>query len=238
MMDSELTDTLADLWETYFSQSGQEEDLERCRQKEPDHIAIAAYEELESLLDAVLANPVPGDDDGFLDLHVVDGCGAEDKIQVEPPQCMQVDEEELDACVPVKESKKERSRSRPKPSVRLHPFQKSQRPQNCQVCGFPCPRHRFYGGVTCNSCRVFFRRCVQSGGYKVFFCQYDNACEIDSKSWKSCQACRFHRCVSEAGMRVELVATEPREKNWSSAKAKAAAKKRGEVAIVKEDNVL
>jgi len=83
------------------------------------------------------------------------------------------------------------------------------RPPTCPVCGNEAGKHSYYGGQVCNSCRAFFRRSVQNRAHERFKCKsgaqgMDRVCSINSRSWKSCQACRFKKCL-EAGMKVSKV---------------------------------
>lgn len=78
---------------------------------------------------------------------------------------------------------------------------------SCPVCGNPAGKHSFYGARTCNSCRAFFRRSIQGGRQGDFRCKFGQKCVIDSKSWKSCQKCRFERCL-EAGMKASYVLSD------------------------------
>ncbi len=85
--------------------------------------------------------------------------------------------------------------------------------RTCKVCGLAtATRHVHYGtSAACNSCRAFFRRSVQSGNYAKFACRGLGGsgvmCETKSKSWKSCQWCRFQKCLA-AGMKPSWVLTE------------------------------
>jgi hypothetical protein len=78
--------------------------------------------------------------------------------------------------------------------------------ERCPVCadGF-AGRHKYYGGRACHSCRGFFRRSVQSGHDAVYVCAANDDCVILSKSRRSCQACRFKRCLSSGGLRPSSV---------------------------------
>jgi hypothetical protein len=95
-------------------------------------------------------------------------------------------------------------------------------PTLCMVCVLgEATSHVHYGTVAaCNSCRAFFRRAVQGEKYANFICprqqhkivhdgdqQQPDHCEIKSKSWKSCQWCRFQKCLG-AGMKTNWVWTK------------------------------
>ncbi len=81
----------------------------------------------------------------------------------------------------------------------------------CPICGDKAGRHTYYGGKGCTSCRAFFRRTVQTKAYQKFKCKFNGQCEINSHSWKSCQACRFNKCL-QAGMTPSWVMTEKERK--------------------------
>ncbi len=73
---------------------------------------------------------------------------------------------------------------------------------NCVVCRASAKGFHYYGAIVCSSCRAFFKRSVQDNAYKGFLCrQGDSACMIDSKSWSSCQLCRFNLCCKQ-GMKI------------------------------------
>lgn len=88
----------------------------------------------------------------------------------------------------------------------------------CHVCGNAAGKHNYYGGQVCNSCRAFFRRSVQSNSYQKFQCAKSNNCEINSKSWKSCQWCRFQKCLS-SGMHIKWVLSDSERKERSKRRA-------------------
>ncbi|XP_076322192.1 thyroid hormone receptor beta-like [Tachypleus tridentatus] len=82
----------------------------------------------------------------------------------------------------------------------------TRQPKFCKVCGDKAKSYHF-GGLSCDSCKAFFRRSVQSTGYKNFQCPYKRTCEITISSRKCCQFCRFHKCVA-IGMEKSWVMTE------------------------------
>ena len=63
------------------------------------------------------------------------------------------------------------------------------------------------GKQVCASCRAFFRRSVQSKYYQIFFCKRGESCEVTLATRRSCQRCRFKKCL-ESGMRVSWVLTD------------------------------
>ncbi len=94
----------------------------------------------------------------------------------------------------------------------------------CPVCGNKAGKHSYYGGQVCNSCRAFFRRSVQNKTYLHFNCKKEGACPINSRSWKSCQFCRFQKCQG-AGMKTSWVLTEPERKARAKQRADTKMKK-------------
>jgi len=74
----------------------------------------------------------------------------------------------------------------------------------CYVCREKAGKHNYYGGRVCPSCRAFFRRAVQSKYYEIFFCAKGEKCEMNLNTRRSCQYCRFKKCL-ESGMRIAWV---------------------------------
>lgn len=71
----------------------------------------------------------------------------------------------------------------------------------CLVCGdFASGYH--YGVASCEACKAFFKRTIQ--GNIEYTCPVTNECEITKRRRKSCQACRFQKCL-RAGMMKEGV---------------------------------
>ncbi|XP_064108314.1 thyroid hormone receptor alpha-like [Macrobrachium nipponense] len=87
----------------------------------------------------------------------------------------------------------------------------------CSVCGRSAKNHHF-GVLCCDPCGVFFRRGVQSNLWETYICFKDNHCDI-TKNRKSCQCCRFKKCLS-AGMDMSLVMTEADRRARRSRKMK------------------
>ncbi|XP_076309115.1 vitamin D3 receptor-like isoform X2 [Tachypleus tridentatus] len=85
-------------------------------------------------------------------------------------------------------------------------FTPAKKPKFCKVCGDRAKSYHF-GGLSCDSCKAFFRRSVQCSGYKNFQCPYRRTCEITISSRKCCQFCRFQKCVA-IGMEKSWVMTE------------------------------
>ncbi|CAG2100008.1 unnamed protein product [Medioppia subpectinata] len=61
---------------------------------------------------------------------------------------------------------------------------------------------RNFGAITCESCKVFFRRANLK--QKVFNCRLNNKCVINMKTRKVCKSCRLNKCV-KTGMKNELI---------------------------------
>ncbi len=72
----------------------------------------------------------------------------------------------------------------------------------CSICARPSKGHRYYGTVSCISCKAFFSRSMKGETYTTYLCKnpiVESGCFINSKSWISCQLCRFKQCLA-AGM--------------------------------------
>eukprot|EP00092_Neocalanus_flemingeri_P006488 GFUD01006993.1.p1 GENE.GFUD01006993.1~~GFUD01006993.1.p1 ORF type:complete len:345 (+),score=106.00 GFUD01006993.1:54-1088(+) len=79
----------------------------------------------------------------------------------------------------------------------------------CSVCSGPSASHIHYGAVSCYSCRAFFRR----GIGKPYCCvEGTGDCPIDWTNRRSCQWCRFDKCL-RVGMNPELVDASLRKKS-------------------------
>jgi len=80
----------------------------------------------------------------------------------------------------------------------------------CAVCHQPIPKGRVhYGGVSCYSCRAFFRRNTQRDELPV--CKVESRCRITFLDRKQCSSCRYTKCI-RIGMRPELVLNEEEKK--------------------------
>ena len=60
-----------------------------------------------------------------------------------------------------------------------------------QVCGEQAARHIHYGGVSCYSCRAFFRRSIQNKTASTYICRRSQECQINKQTRKNCQFCRW-----------------------------------------------
>jgi hypothetical protein len=75
----------------------------------------------------------------------------------------------------------------------------------CQDISKPGQEHlRNYGGIVCYSCRAFWRRSHQNSRNPKFICKKVNQCVLTVATRRSCQKCRYERCLV-AGMRPEAV---------------------------------
>ncbi|KAA0190292.1 hypothetical protein HAZT_HAZT009146 [Hyalella azteca] len=102
------------------------------------------------------------------------------------------------------------SRSPYRPFHHYHPHcHNSPRDQNYlphQICG-DVAKSMHFGGLCCDSCKAFFRRSVQSDGFRNFKCSGDKRCSISIASRKFCKLCRFNKC-EKVGMVREWVMSE------------------------------
>jgi len=83
----------------------------------------------------------------------------------------------------------------------------------CRICGDSAVRHVHYGGHCCFSCKAFFRRAVnwQNKNGRPFQCKFEDKCEINIKNRKTCQSCRFKKCMI-TGMNPSWVLSEEQRK--------------------------
>lgn len=84
---------------------------------------------------------------------------------------------------------------------------------SCRICGDTAVKHVHYGGHCCFSCKAFFRRAVnwQNKNNRTFQCKFENKCEITIKNRKTCQSCRFQKCMT-TGMNPSWVLSEEQRK--------------------------
>ncbi|KAG8448766.1 hypothetical protein GDO86_015722 [Hymenochirus boettgeri] len=76
----------------------------------------------------------------------------------------------------------------------------------CLVCGDTASGYH-YGVASCEACKAFFKRTIQ--GNIEYSCPVVNDCEITKRRRKSCQACRFRKCLNvgmmKEGVRLDRV---------------------------------
>ncbi|XP_035474249.1 estrogen-related receptor gamma isoform X1 [Scophthalmus maximus] len=76
----------------------------------------------------------------------------------------------------------------------------------CLVCGDVASGYH-YGVASCEACKAFFKRTIQ--GNIDYSCPASNECEITKRRRKSCQACRFVKCLAvgmlREGVRLDRV---------------------------------
>ena len=76
----------------------------------------------------------------------------------------------------------------------------------CHACGDKSTGSHF-GGLSCESCKAFFRRSVQNDRYLEYKCTYQNSCEMNINTRKICQACRYKTCLN-IGMKPKWVLSD------------------------------
>nr|CAB3243764.1 ERR estrogen-related receptor [Phallusia mammillata] len=74
----------------------------------------------------------------------------------------------------------------------------------CLVCGDVASGYH-YGVASCEACKAFFKRTIQ--GSIEYTCPATNDCEITKRRRKSCQSCRFTKCL-RVGMLREGVRSD------------------------------
>lgn len=76
----------------------------------------------------------------------------------------------------------------------------------CHVCGDKSTGSHF-GGISCESCKAFFRRSVQKNRFEDYKCSYSGECKMNTNTRKICQFCRYKTCLS-IGMRPKWVLSD------------------------------
>ncbi|PWA29201.1 hypothetical protein CCH79_00006138 [Gambusia affinis] len=75
----------------------------------------------------------------------------------------------------------------------------------CLVCGDIASGYH-YGVASCEACKAFFKRTIQ--GNIEYSCPATNECEITKRRRKSCQACRFMKCLTVGMLREGTPVTQ------------------------------
>jgi len=91
-----------------------------------------------------------------------------------------------------------------KPHAQVHLLSPTDK---CKVCNEPAAKHVHYGAMTCFSCRAFFRRSIQNKTASTYVCRRSKTCEINLRTRKNCQYCRYGKCIG-AGMKPSWVLSE------------------------------
>jgi len=82
----------------------------------------------------------------------------------------------------------------------------------CAVCMIPMERSRVhYGGVSCYSCRSFFRR-ITKARPTDYGCMRSGDCDITEYRRRNCIHCRYAQCL-KVGMKPSAVLTEDMKKH-------------------------
>jgi len=75
----------------------------------------------------------------------------------------------------------------------------------CPICHEICVDHLHYGGISCYSCKAFFRRTVTCPSKKTSRCRRGSGdCNLKLHLRNNCPHCRFKKCI-RFGMKPELV---------------------------------
>merc|ERR1712223_1997923 len=84
--------------------------------------------------------------------------------------------------------------------------EEEQPKRSCLVCGDVASGFH-YGVSSCEACKAFFKRTIQ--GNIEYTCPVSNACEINKRRRKACQACRYQKCLRQGmlkeGVRLDRV---------------------------------
>jgi len=92
--------------------------------------------------------------------------------------------------------------------------------EKCKICFEQAAKHIHYGAMTCFSCRAFFRRSIQNKTASTYACRRNKDCEINLKTRKNCQYCRYQKCI-EVGMKPTWVLSEEeRQRRFQKSRGK------------------
>ncbi|XP_023340074.1 uncharacterized protein LOC111710243 [Eurytemora carolleeae] len=107
-----------------------------------------------------------------------------------------------------KDAGKEREEDQEEPTAVPSPESANKSTIDCPVCKDVAIAHFHYGGMCCYSCKAFFRRVVNTSKANKYKCRNgSNLCDVSLGNRRSCQACRYRKCVS-AGMKPGLVLSD------------------------------
>ncbi|CAF0876358.1 unnamed protein product [Brachionus calyciflorus] len=104
----------------------------------------------------------------------------------------------------------------------------------CHVCGDKSTGSHF-GGISCESCKAFFRRSVQKNRHEDYKCSYSGECKMNTNTRKICQFCRYKTCLS-IGMRPKWVLSDDERHQKYGNRRKNKQKQEVQEAEVKEEN--
>lgn len=90
----------------------------------------------------------------------------------------------------------------------------------CKVCGEPAAKHIHYGAVSCFSCRAFFRRSIQNNTAMAYVCRRKKDCQINLKTRRNCQYCRYERCLSMGMQPSWVLSQEERNRRFKKNREK------------------
>ncbi|CAF1287779.1 unnamed protein product [Rotaria sordida] len=85
----------------------------------------------------------------------------------------------------------------------------------CKICGAPA-KYSFFGVVSCNTCKMFFKRNGERGK-EILKCLYDGHCEININNRHICSCCRLIKCLN-SGMQVKLIRSSHPKRNKTNRK--------------------
>lgn len=100
--------------------------------------------------------------------------------------------------------------------------------EKCKVCNEAAAKHVHYGAMTCFSCRAFFRRSIQNKTAASYACRRNRSCEINIKTRKNCQYCRYQRCIAVGMKPTWVLSEEERQRRFRKHREKQAAAAGGE----------
>ena len=68
----------------------------------------------------------------------------------------------------------------------------------CRVCSRNTAKDRVhYGGISCYSCRSFFRRNTNLGVHQLPSCKGSGSCTITDTARDQCRLCRYQKCMRQ-----------------------------------------